>query len=472
MKADDLLKKWVDKVIASKDARYIYDFASSMNDELSTKDIQKLTDAIMYTYSVNRSNNYIFYFILEIKGVSIDYIIDKYCESLPFEFTEQLVIEVPNINVNKIVDMTIKHGTYKDVYFLITNDNFGPTDKLLRAFLKMPEDVNNIAIRKISFIIDLIKMNIGNLDVWVNYVIDNATSKEITSFIINCNEYLDDNSIDRLIKKVMNFDSDNKYDDILDLISYNIGNKKILINYICNSNNRNMILQLVNDLLEDGLLDFDIVRVLASSIAKCGDSTIIIEFNELINYYLGECKTDERNLIYSILANGFNEAKDENYLAINIINFIEKNHYINFNLINNLIKSGNIEAIVDVAKMLCVAKNALQCNEYIRQLATAIVNSGILSAMYHLLINSDGYAVDILMNGILNSGNIIYISKSKEFLKENDIPDIYDVEEEKNEANRFMEFMLLGENQRKTVNEAIIEYKALYPNIKVKAKTL
>ena len=90
METNELIKIWADKVIASKNAKYIYDFSASMNGEISDEVVQKLTEAIVKTYNSfydsNEKNKYIYDFISDIDGVSFDYIIERFGDTIPIEF--------------------------------------------------------------------------------------------------------------------------------------------------------------------------------------------------------------------------------------------------------------------------------------------------------------------------------------------------------------------------------------------------
>ena len=74
--------------------------------------------------------------------------------------------------------------------------------------------------------------------------------------------------------------------------------------------------------------------------------------------------------------------------------------------------------------------------------------------MYNFLINSNGYAINILMDSIMSSKNVFYIDNAQKYLDENNIS--YNTSQQL--AYDFMEFMLDEQNQDKTVGEATLEF--------------
>lgn len=490
MKTDELMKKWADKVIASKNAKYIYDFALSMNDDLSLEEVQRLTDAIIQTYSSYHSNDnhYIYDFISDINGVSLDYIIDKFGETFSISFIMELTKKITNVPMDKISDIVIKRGNYIDIFNLIKDVKNVPTDKLIPAF--MDKEMENPFSRpnKIQCIIYFVNHNIGDLNVFIDYVIKNGSDGQIYDFIVEC-KALDDGDLDKLVDGLMvapdakddmyrygfhEYDNvEGKYMYIVNLAAKGIGNVEKYADLVIASQNFNNIYSLASVISNNS----SVFARLVEEIAKIGNFAEINKMAYSVHLYKGgKLRLDLLDMLSNALVN-YNDKKAKTsafVLAINIKEFIKMCNFYNESLLDKLLETRKYDEINEIGIYFCQVNNSSQLVHSIEKIAKVIAESGNINLIYKFLINSNGYAIDILIKGIKNSKNALYIHKAQEYLIQNGMADFMEelTWQDDEMANEFMEFMLQDDNQEKTVHEAIEEYNAMHPKHKVMKKTI
>lgn len=490
METDELIKKWADKVIASKNAKYIYDFALSMNDELSLEEVQRLTDAIIQTYSSygSNDNHYIYDFISNINGVSLDYIIDKFGDTFSIGFIMELAKKFTNAPMDKISDIVIKRGNYIDIFNLIKDVKNVPTDKLIPAFMEKEMKNSFSYPNKIQCIIYFVNHNIGDLNVFIDYVIKNGSDGQIYDFIVDC-KALNDGDIDNLVDGLMNapdakndryrydfheyVDVEGKYMYIVNLAAREIGNMDKYADIVIASKNVDNIYSLAKVIYNNSA----VFARLVEEIAKIGSVEEIIKMAYMVNL----CGDNNlRFYLLDTLSNALVNYNDKNAktssfaLAVNIKDFIERCNFYNESLLDKLFETRKYDEINEIGIYFCQVNNSSQLVQSIGKIAKVIVESGNVNLIYEFLINSNGYAMDILIDGIKNSKNALYIHKTQEYLAQNGMADFMGklAHQDDEMANGFMEFMLQDDNQEKTVREAIEEYNTIHPKNKVKKKTI
>lgn len=434
---------------------YIYDFALSMNDELSLEEVQRLTDAIIQTYSSygSNDNHYIYDFISNINGVSLDYIIDKFGDTFSIGFIMELAKRITNAPMDKISDIVIKRGNYIDIFNLIKDVKNVPTDKLIPAFMEKEMKNSFSYPNKIQCIIYFVNHNIGDLNVFIDYIIKNGSDGQIYDFIVDC-KALNDGDIDNLAARGIG--NMNKYADIV-IASKNVDNIYSLAKVIYN--NSAVFARLVEEIAKIGSVE-EIIKM-AYMVNLCGDNNLRFYLldtlsNALVNY-------NDKNAKTSAFA-----------LAVNIKDFIERCNFYNESLLDKLFEKRKYDEINEIGIYFCQVNNSSQLVQSIGKIAKVIVESGNVNLIYEFLINSNGYAMDILIDGIKNSKNALYIHKTQEYLAQNGMADFMGklAHQDDEMANGFMEFMLQDDNQEKTVREAIEEYNTINPKNKVKKKTI
>lgn len=535
MSTNENLKKWINKVINSKNPKYIYDFALSMNEDLSEKDIQKLTDTILYVYKENDPN--IFDFIKNVKGVNVDYILNKWSEKLPFSFTKKLYEIYPNIPYDKIVNAAIHKGSIDDIYELIINGKNSHMDELLNAFCRRYKNTwLKLSFKENKYIINLASQNIGDVNVWANliseyasdnsticdflknckilpdknllnkllehfvdndkidkysnsidevislttvksnildlnylteFVIKNYKENDIVKFAIKCQDALTDDLKDKIAKHFTNLlkndnESERYINNVIKLAINGIGDTIYLLDEIIATNNVSYITRFAENskYMKFGKANFSLA---AKAIAKIGSASEIVDFSRLVN--------NKNFYLLNILASGLaNAPKDDNYAKL-INDFFQEKCFFTNELIEELIKTKDAFYITNAGIKICNANNSASCIETIEKLATATVNTGNVNIMYQFLINSNGYAINILMEGIINSKNYIYIQKAMDFLEENNLFEYALPENDIISNKEFKEFMVLEENEDKKVKDAIAEFNNTHTKTKVKKIT-
>lgn len=475
METNELIKKWADKVIASNNAKYIYDFSASMNGEISDEVVQKLTEAIVKTYSSfydsNEKNKYIYDFISDIDGVSFDYIIERFGDTIPIEFFINTAENFPNAPIDKISDIIIKRGNYSDIVQFIQKCENVPTDNLIAAFMEKPD--NEYALfymGKIECMSYFVNHNIGDINIFTDYIIKNGKDAEIFEFIKECNKLLNEEMINKLVDALMTADDDNsyvsdlrysqdqhgKYAYILELADKKIGDIGKYFDIIINSHDAKNIIELARITKWDNLPiiftslvhavekfdNLDDINMMASVVDSCRDNSLKFMLLDKISNTLAQYD-DQSKLSFS-----------KHQLADSISYFIRTYNFLNDNIVNKLLELNQTMKIVEVGIYFCYCSNSSQLVNYIEKCAKAVVNSGNIEAMYNFLINSKGYAINILMDGIMSSKNVFYIDNAQKYLDENNIS--YNTSQQL--AYDFMEFMLDEQNQDKTVGEATLEF--------------
>ena len=475
METNELIKKWADKVIASKNAKYIYDFAASMNGEISDEVVQKLTEAIVKTYSSfyesNEKNKYIYDFISDIDGVSFDYIIERFGDTIPIEFFINIAEKFPNAPIDKISDIIIKRGNYSDIVQFIQKCENVPIDNLIAAFMEKPDNKYSLFyMGKIECMSYFVNHNIGDINIFTDYIIKNGKDAEIFEFIKECNKLLNEEMINKLVDALMTADDDNsyvsdlrysqdqhgKYAYILELADKKIGDIGKYFDIIINSHDAKNIIELARITKWDNLPiiftslvhavekfdNLDDIIMMASVVNSCRDNSLKFMLLDKISNTLAQYD-DQSKLSFS-----------KHQLADSISYFIRTYNFLNDNIVNKLLELNQTMKIVEVGIYFCYCSNSSQLVNYIEKCAKAVVNSGNIEAMYNFLINSKGYAINILMDGIMSSKNVFYIENAQKYLDENNIS--YNTSQQL--AYDFMEFMLDEQNQDKTVGEATLEF--------------
>ena len=474
METNELIKIWADKVIASKNAKYIYDFAASMNGEIPEEVVQKLTEAIVKTYSSfydsNEKNKYIYDFISDIDGVSFDYIIERFGDTIPIEFFINTAENFPNAPIDKISDIIIKRGNYSDIVQFIQKCENVPTDNLIAAFMEKPDNEYSLFyMGKIECMSYFVNHNIGDINIFTDYIIKNGKDAEIFEFIKECNKLLNEEMINKLVDALMTADDDNSYVSdlrysqdqhgkhayILELADKKIGDIGKYFDIIINSHDAKNIIELaritskdsdffvklVNEVKNFNNLDY-IMRMAFVVATECNDEALKFQLLNTISDTLAQYD-DQSKLSFS-----------KHQLADSISYFIRTYNFLNDNIVNKLLELNQTMKIVEVGIYFCYCSNSSQLVNYIEKCAKAVVNSGNIEAMYNFLINSKGYAINILMDGIMSSKNVFYIDNAQKYLDENNIS--YNTSQQL--AYDFMEFMLDEQNQDKTVGEATLEF--------------
>lgn len=341
---------------------------------------------------------------------------------------------------------------------------------------------------KIQCIIYFVNHNIGDLNVFIDYVIKNCSDGQIYDFIVGC-KALNDGDIDNLVDGLMNapdakndryrydfheyVDVEGKYMYIVNLAARVIGNMDKYADIVIASQNVNNIYSLAKVIYNNSA----VFARLVEEIAKIGSFEEIIKMAYKVNL---RGNNNLRFYLLDTLSNALVNYNDKNAktsafaLAVNIKDFIERCNFYNENLLDKLLETRQYDEINEIGIYFCQVNNSSQLVQSIEKIAKVIVECGNVNLMYNFLINSNGYAMDILIDGIKNSKNVLYIHKTQEYLVQNGMADFTDelTLPDDEMANGFMEFMLQDDNQEKTVREAIEEYNTIHPKNKVKKKII